>query len=197
MPYHGADSDAVNEVLQRIGAIISQSPSTLQKRITERLCNLLRSEAAAQVFIRLCREKADTPYVLTRELDIPPRTVYNALKHLRNMGLIVESQPFRGGVRPGAKAGVFALTGYEGEDLIGAVNRDRRARTPAYAEVKRIAQLLLDDYLPIISHGNTLDGTVYKAEINRIVRRECRGVHFLDVLPLIEVEMRNQGLAVL
>ena len=197
MPYHGADSDAVNEVLQRIGTIISQSPTTLQKRVTERLCNLLRSEAAAQVFIRLCREKADTPYVLTRELDIPPRTVYNALKRLRNMDLIVESQPLRGTVRPGAKAGVFALTGYDPTDLLGAVKRDLITRTPAYAEVKRIAQLLLDDYLPIISHGNTLDGTVYKDEINRIVRRECRGVHFIDVLPLIEVELRNQGLTVL
>ena len=59
------------------------------------------------------------------------------------MGLVVESQPFRGGVRPGAKAGVFALTGYDPLDLLGAVNRDRLARTPAYAEVKRIAQLLL------------------------------------------------------
>ena len=197
MPYHGADSEAVNEVLQRLGIIISQSPSTLQNRITERLCNLLRSEAAAQVFIRLCREKADTPYVLTRELHMPSRTVYNALKRLRNMGLLVESQPFRGGVRPGAKAGVFALTGYDPADLQGAVKRDLIARTPAYAEVKRIAQLLLDDYLPIISHGNTLNGKVYKAEINRIVRRECRGVHFLDVLPLIEVELRNKGLVVL
>ncbi|MBC8223021.1 hypothetical protein H8E65_00405 [Candidatus Bathyarchaeota archaeon] len=197
MPYHGADSDAVNEVLQRIGAIISQSPSTLQKRITERLCNLLRSEAAAQVFIRLCREKADTPYVLTRELDIPSRTIYNALTRLRTMGLVVETQPFRGGVRPGAKAGVFALTGYDPADLLEAVARDRVLRAPSYAEVKRIAQLLLDDYLPIISHGNTLNGKVYKTEINRIVRRVCRGVHFLDVLPLIEVELKNKGLVVL
>ena len=195
MPYHGADSDAVNEVLQRIGAIISQSPSTLQKRVTERLCNLLRSEAAAQVFIRLCREKADTPYVLTRELDIPPRTVYNALKRLRNMGLIVESQPFRGGVRSGAKAGVFALTGYDPADLLEAVKRDWISRTPAYTEVKRITQLLLDDYLPVISHG--IDGKVYRAEINRIVRQECRGVHFSDLLPLVEVELRRQGLAVI
>jgi len=197
VPYHGANSNAVNEVLRRLGTIISQSPSTLQKKVTESLCNLLRSEAAAQIFIRLCHAKADTPYVLIRELRIPARTVYNALTRLTQMGLVVESQPLRGSVRPGAKARVFALTGYEGEDIIEAVNRDRRARTPAYAEVKRIAQLLLDDYLPIISHGNTLDGTVYKAQINRIVRRECRGVHFLDVLPLIEVELKKQGLAVL
>jgi len=197
VPYHGTDNDAVNEVLQSLGTIISQSPSTLQKKITKRLCKLLRSEAAAQVFIRLCREKADTPYVLTRELGIPPRTVYNALKRLRQMGLVVESQPLRGSLRPGAKAGVFALKGYEPEDLRGAVTRDRLARSPTYAEVKRLAQLLLDDYLPVISHGNTLDGRVYRAEINRIVRRECRGVHFVDLLPLVEVELRKQGLAVL
>lgn len=197
MPYHGADSDAVNEVLQRIGTIISQSPTTLQKRITERLCNLLRSGAAAQIFIRLCREKADTPFLLTRELDIPPRTVYNALTRLRQMGLIVESRPLRGVVRPGAKAGVFALTGYEAENLIGAVERDRHARTPSYTEVKRITQLLLDDYLPVISHGNTLKGKVYRVEIRPIVKRECRGTHFVDLLPLVEVELRRQGLAVL
>ena len=196
MPYHGTDSDAVNEVLKRLGTIISQSPSTLQERITERLCHLLKSEATAKVFIRLCREKADTPFVLTRELHIPPRTVYNALTRLKNMDLVVESQPFRGGVRPGAKAAVFALTGYVPQNILGAVARDRIARSPAYAEVKRISQLLLDEYLPIISHGNTLDGTVYKDEINRIVRKECRGVHFIDVLPLIEVELRRRGLAV-
>ena len=197
MPYHGADSDAVNEVLQRLGTIISQSPITLQNRITEKLCTLLRSGATAQVYIRLCREKADTPYVLTQELDIPSRTIYNALTRLKQMNLVAESHPIRGAMRPGAKASVFALTGYEAEDIKGAVERDRLARSPSYAEVKRIAQLLLDDYLPVISHGNTLDGRVYRVEVNRIVRRVCRGIHFADLLPLVEVELRNQGLAVL
>ena len=195
MPYHGADSDAVNEVLQRIGAIISQSPTPLQKRVTESLCTLLRSGAAAQIFIRLCSEKADTPYLLARELDIPPRTVYNALTRLRQMGLIVESQPLRGSVRPGAKAGVFALTGYQAENLLEAVQRDRHARTPAYTEVKRITQLLLDDYLRVISHRNM--GKAYRSEVNKIVRRECRGVHFVDLLPLVEGELRKQGLVVI
>ena len=195
MPYHGTDITSINAVLLQVGTIISQSPDPFQAQITKRLCNLIRSEAAAQIFIRLCKTQADTPFVLIRELEIPTRTTYNALTRLKQMELVVETQPLRGMVRTGAKASVFALSGYEPEALMAAMERDRLARSPAYTEVKRITQLLIDDYLRTISKG-TMD-QVYRAEVNAVIRRECRGVHFVDLLPLVEVELKRQGLEVL
>ena len=197
MPYHGTDSDAVNEVLQRLGTIIGQTPQELQKKIVARLCDLLRSRAAAQIFIRLCKEKADTKHVLSKELDIPSRTVYYAIERLRRMGLVVEARPLGGARRAGAKASVYALVGYEPDSLTRAMKRDRLARSPVYAEVRRITQLLLEDYFSIITHGNTLNGRIYRAEVKQIVKRECRSLRFLDVLPLVEVELKKTGLAVL
>jgi len=196
VPYHGTDITSINAVLLQVGTIISQSPDPFQAKITKRLCNLIRSEAAAQIFIRLCKTQADTPFVLIRELEMPARTAYNALTRLKQMELVVETQPLRGMVRTGAKASVFALSGYEPEALMGAMERDRFARSPAYTEVKRLAQLLLDDYFSTISKGNTLEGTVYRSAVNQVIRRECRGVRFGDIMPLIEVELKRQGLEV-
>ena len=195
MPYHGTDITSINAVLLQVGTIISQSPDPFQAQITKRLCNLIRSEAAAQIFIRLCKTQADTPFVLIRELEMPARTAYNALTRLKQMELVVETQPLRGMVRTGAKASVFALSGYEPEALMAAMERDRLARSPAYTEVKRITQLLIDDYLRTISKG-TMD-RAYRAEVNAVIRRECRGAHFVDLIPLVEVELKRQGLVVL
>ena len=136
-----------HDVLIDIGTTIGQTPRLLQERISSKLCTILRSKATTEVFIRLCRVKADTHYVLTKEFNIPPRTAYNALERLRELDVIAEARPMGLG-RKGARASVFALKEHARGDAISeAVERYRFARTPAYAEVKRLTQLRARDLI--------------------------------------------------
>lgn len=183
-----------NQLLLRLGTMLSQAPSLLQTKAVEKLGALLRSTASTRVFIRLCAEKADTRHVLAEELRIPSRTVYDALKLLKRMGLVEDARPMSWAAKTGPKATIYALTGHgdEPDALRAAVQRDRHAHTPAYAEVKRLTQLLLDDYLVLATGGNIFSQEMHRSKVNDIVRKTAK-VRSADVLPLVIDELRNNG----
>jgi len=148
--------------------------------------------------LRLCETKVDTSFVLSCELCLSKQTIYNAIHALNNLELVVTARPLNLG-RRGVKTTLYAIFGYERDEnsISKAVERDRLARTPVYSEVLRITQILLNDYRPKISKGNIWSGEVYKERVSPIVKRECKGVMSADVLPLVYVELRKKGLAVI
>ena len=97
----------------------------------------------------------------------------------------------------GRRARVYALRGYAHGDLMLAIERDHIARTPAYAEVNRVIQLLLDDHLIHISHGNTISGMLYRSEMFSIIKRENRGFAVRDFIDMVFDGLKKQGWKVL
>lgn len=189
------------EIVKRLFTTISQTPQSLQQGIVKRLFTILRAESNTKVLLRLCETQVDTRYVLSKELGLSKRSTYNALEALIGLGLVFNARPLSLGVpkRRGPKPALFAIIGYENscDAIARAVERDRLARTPAYAEVKRITQLLLDDYFSKITRGEIWGNRVYKRVMYPIVKKECRGVRWFDLVPMVERELRKIGLEVI
>ena len=192
--YTDIDTEIPDLVIRSLTTILLLSKER-RESLVHVLRTIYRQPTVLDALLKIIELRGSTAYVLRKELPYSKTAVYKALDYLVSTGLVVNARPLKqGSFRPVA---VYVLRGYAFEDVVTAIERDRRVRTPAYGEVNRIVQLLLDDYLPVISHGNTLDGRVYKAEINRIVKRECRGFMWADILPMVHRRLRETGLAVL
>ena len=161
-----------------------------------RLVNIFQKRAVREVFFLLFQLKAATVNLLERELSgLSPKTIYRALHFLEDLKWVEKTGLVN---TEGRRARVYALRGYAPEDLMIARERDRLARSPIYAEVNRIVQLLLDDHLISISHGNTLDGRFYKREMIPIIKRENRGgFAVLDLIDRVLARIREQSWMVL
>lgn len=111
--------------------------------------SILKSKATHKVLKFLCLYKAATVRTIQKVLsEIPPPTVYNALKRLWDMGLVtkVKGKPYKrimGGPRPR----VYAILGYETDDIAKAWERDFLSFLPKDVDVERVTQILIDDYM--------------------------------------------------
>ena len=190
------DIEEKNLIVIRVCTTISQTPAILTQELVQRLGTILNSKPTTDVFLRLCKVKADTRYVLSKELSLPRRSTYTALENLRGMGLLVEARPTIGIGKPGRKPTIFALPTYRSDDIAEAVERYRYARTSAYEEVKRITQLLLDDYYEIITRHRPHEKQAYQQEIVPIIKKECKEVRWFDIFNKVESELKKVGITV-
>jgi len=187
------DREILDFVIRSMTTILLLSKERRESLVTL-MRTIYRQPTVLKVLLTIMELNASTAYVLRKELTYSKNAVYQALDYLVSSGLVVKARPLKSGsFRPVA---IYGLRGYTAEDVIAAIQKDRLTRTPAYTEVNRIVQLLLEDYLPFISHGNTLSGQVYKREINPIVKRECRGFMWTDILFLVHRGLRETGLKV-
>jgi len=190
--------DIDNEILTFLTTYVSKK--YLEKGIHPQplltsLVSILRKPVALDILSFFITHGAATVNVL-REIcpGYSEVSIYRTLGFLESRGLVVKTGRVK---TDGRRARVYALRGYAHEDLLIAIERDHIARTPAYAEVNRIVQLLLDDHLIHICHGNTISGTLYKREMNPIIKRENRGFAVLDLLDMVYAGIRKQGWQVL
>ena len=111
---------------------------------------IVRSKATSRTLIFLCRFKAATMATLMRSLpEIPEATLYRTLKDLMRMGLVVT--PVRGGTsrhrRGGPRPRIYAILGYEPENIAKARERDVLSQMPQGVSVERLTQLIMEEYV--------------------------------------------------
>lgn len=188
------DKEILDLVIRSMTTILLLSKERGESLVTV-LRTIYRQPTVLEVLLKMIELRASTAFVLRKELTFSKNAVYQALDYLVSTGLVVKVRPLKqGSFRPAA---IYGLRGYAVEDVVNAIGKDRLCRTPAYAEVNRIVQLLLDDYFSVICRGDTLTGRIYRREVNLIVKRECRGVMWADILPLVHRGLRETGLAVM
>ena len=170
-------------------------PNKQRMKLVRDLRTIYRRPTVYKILLRMVEMRASTAYVLRQELSIPKQSVYDSLAFLIELGFLVKARPLKSSsIKGGRTLTVFALREATPDDIARAVERDRYARTPAFEEVKRITQLLLDDYFEVITRNRTWENYVYQKEITPILKRECRGVRWFDILPMIEEELNKEGL---
>ena len=190
--------DIDNEILTFLTTYVSKK--YLEKGIHPQalltsLVSILRKPVALDILSFFIIYGAATVNVLREKYpSYSEVSIYRTLGFLELRGLVVKTGRVK---TDGRRARVYALRGYAHEDLLIAIERDHIARTPAYAEVNRIIQLLLDDHLIRISHGNTIGGRLYRSEMFSIIKRENRGFAVLDLLDMVFDGLRKQGWQVL
>lgn len=111
---------------------------------------IVKSKATSRVLIFLCRFKAATMATLMRSLpEIPEPTLYRTLKDLIRMGLVIA--PVRGGTSRHRKGGprprIYAILGYEPENIAKARERDVLSQMPQGVSVERLTQLIMEEYV--------------------------------------------------
>ena len=111
---------------------------------------IVRSKATSRTLIFLCRFKAATMATLMRSLpEIPEVTLYRTLKDLIRMGLVIT--PVRGGTSRHRKGGprprIYAILGYEPENIAKARERDALSQMPQGVSVERLTQLIMEEYV--------------------------------------------------
>jgi len=155
------------------------------------LVSILRKPVAVDILSFLIFYGAATVNVL-REIFPSHSEVafYRTLKFLESRGLVVKTGRVK---TDGRRAKVYALRGYALEDLRIAIERDYKVRTPAYAEVNRVIQLLLDDHLVRISRGDTTRGMLDRKKMIPIIKRENHGFAVLDFIDMVVNGLKKQG----
>ena len=155
------------------------------------LVSILRKPVAVDILSFLIFYGAATVNVLREKYpDYSEVAFYRTLKFLESRGLVVKTGLVK---TDGRRAKVYALRGYAHEDLMLAIERDYKARTPAYAEVNRVIQLLLDDHLVRISRGDTTRRMLDRKTMLPIIKRENHGFAVLDFIELVLNGLRKQG----
>ena len=159
------------------------------------LVSILRKPVALDILSFFIIQGAATVNVLREEFPgYSEVSIYRTLVFLESRGLVVKTGRVK---TEGRRARVYALQGYAHEDLMLAIERDHIARTPAYAEVNRVIQLLLDDHLVRISHSDPVRGRLYRSEMFSIIKRENRGFAVGDFIDMVFDGLRKQGWKVL
>lgn len=150
---------------------------------------ILRRPAALEVLLTLIEYKAATARVLRLNATLSEKSIYNALEFLEAEGFVVKARPLNTKGRP---TSVYALYGYTPDDVIKAVERDRIARTPGYAEVMRVGQLILNDFIesPKCVHLNS------KQDIDPILRKEVKGFVWRDLKRPVYQYLREKGVEI-
>lgn len=152
----------------------------------KKIRKILRKPTAWKLITYLLDNKVASTYELRKEFDISKQSVYRSLNFLIDMGLVVKARTIKTGSK-GAPYTMYGLVSYEPEDLRNAYEHDRRLRTPAYKEVERVSQIILDNYLVRES------GEIDMESIEPIIKKECRGVLWYDIKRGVQSKLKEAG----
>ena len=86
---------------------------------------------------------------------------------------------------------LYAIKGYRPEDIVEALQRASKKRTPAYSEVRNITQLILEEYL----EPRGLSEISFR-EIVAVSRERCKGFYSGDIARLVVKELSGEGIKV-
>ncbi len=160
--------------------------------VLDELHNLVLNMSSFKVLACILNHRAATAYFLRSELKMTKPTVYKSLNYLKDQGYIVESRPVS--IKGTRSVKVYAVPDYTADDVLHAREKDRITRTPAYTEVERIYQAMLDDYL-LLKITNYLPERkkIYTGSLNEVGRKLVKGVRWLDIQPMVLQKFEDQG----
>jgi len=142
-----------------------------------------------EVFVHLLVVRASCALMLQRDLGLSVASVYRGLNSLVELGLVERVMPRRDGV--GRPYTIFAVRGYRPEDVVEALHRASAGRSPVYSEVRKVTQLILEEYL----EPRGLEEISWK-EILRETQAYCKGFYSGDVARLVARELSQTGVKV-
>ena len=161
-----------------IRTTILLSPAAHKQDLVRVLGTIFRKPTVLEVLGKLIELRAATAYNLRVKTSLSKSSAYDALNLLIDIGLVFKTRSTKTGEnRP---ATIYAIKDYTPDDIKNAYIRDQKLRTPAYSEMERIAQLLLDDYVSSPTSSEDVIH-IYLAEINTIVKRESKGFRWWDL----------------
>jgi len=91
----------------------------------------------------------------------------------------------------GRPCAIYAIRGYEPEDVVRTLERTQRMRVPAYSLVRYIKQLIMEDYL----EARNISEISWRAILEH-TRANCRGYHQLDIANLVARELSREGIKI-
>ena len=122
--------------------IVSPPGPSLLKLLSE----IFFSESSARVAMYMAREGAATALILTRRLGLSKAAVYRALERLEAIGLVEPITTFRNaGKKP---VTVWRVLDATADQVQRAILLHNRLRNPKYRVAERLAQTLLQTYIP-------------------------------------------------
>lgn len=198
LPRSGSNSETYNlnaiELLLSLVGSISQTPENVKREFLSLVGSIFRSPTNVLVLMKFIELRATTSYFLRTELKISETSVHRSLKRLMDEGLICIAAPLRWAKKQGAPANIYAIKGYDPEeDILRAIERDRYARTPAYAEVRQFKQLILEEY--IAGNPYITNKELKRREVLTFIKRRYRRGEFLaaDITDLVCIELQRLG----
>ncbi len=122
----------------------------------ERFRNVLKAENSYKLLVYALKKRAFTSRIVEAETNLPESSFFRSLKTLMDNGFVVEAMKvpspppgMRG--KGGPRSSIYALSGYDPEDLIKAGVQHNKLLNPRYVEATRVTQLIMEDYIDIDS----------------------------------------------
>jgi len=168
------------------------SPKRIQN-LVHKFCDFF-NKSRRQTFFKLLDMRAATVRILKEELELQERQIYLDLEKLVREGFVVKAAPIRM-LKKGRPPTIYALPGYNKFEIIEALDRHRVLSTPVYAEVKRITQLILDEYLQDLQRMHTF-GEIYTGEVMVIIKKFQRGFRPSDLYNHVLERLRENGVQI-
>lgn len=125
--------------------------------------------------------------VLRETTGMPVASIYREVRSLVEKGH-VECFPTRreGKGRPGA---VYGRAGCSPEEVVRALEKERVRKSPSYPVVKRISQLILEDYF---TTNKPME--IRWREVLMMTRAHCRGYFHVDIANQVAKELKEEGI---
>jgi len=130
-----------------------QIPLSYELKLFQTLHTIFKSNYTAKTFFYLLRENAATTKTLINKLKLPRSNVYNAIKTLRELGIVEDIKKLRTIERPsnvkgGPRPTIWGLPIFcSREDISKAIITHTRCQSPKYLTVDEIIQEIISDYL--------------------------------------------------
>lgn len=119
-----------------------------KRQLVTKLGTILHSPTILETLEVLCDRKAATITTLCRDYRFDKMALSRSLGELRSMGLVLPTgKALHVKNLGGPKPTVWAIIGYDPQDVAKANQEHNKTASPLYTESNRVAQIVLDDYL--------------------------------------------------
>ncbi len=176
------DKDKVLELVVKFYFNNSLLPPEYEEELFNCLKTIFRSNCMIDLLRFFSRYKAATFRTLEHFFpQYSKQQLYNALNRLINLGLVkvpIKGVPRRR--RGGPIPRIYAIIGYEPEDISRAREMDMNMNIPGLPNVERLTQLILEEYF---EPKKTRDISI--EEVRYILRRYASDYYSRDLVELV------------
>ena len=166
-----------------------QNPEAVLRDFFSEVERICVSSVRREILIYLMVHGAASITVIFEATRIPIASIYREVRRLVEMGLVECFPPRREG--KGRPSTVYGRVGCSPEEVVRAFENDRARKNPSYPVVKRLTQLILEDYF-------TTDGPreISWKEILKTTRDHCKGYYNVDIANLVARELSREGIKI-
>jgi hypothetical protein len=143
----GINNKSENELIVTFVTNFRFLEAERKRQLVTKLGTILHSPSHLEILEALCDRRAATILTLCRDYNLDKMTVGRSLSELRTMGLAFPTgKAIHLKNMGGPKPTLWAILGYDPQDVVNAIDRHSKAVTPLFSESDRVAQIILDEY---------------------------------------------------